>query len=132
MNTFVLHLQSATQTERIEGVVSFVGRDASGSFGIWPGHVRLLTVLEFGLARFRCLGGEWEYLALPGAVVYFVADELFLSCRRFFRDRQLAAIERALGAELAREERELKELKTSLKRMEEAMFKRLLRLGGRR
>jgi F-type H+-transporting ATPase subunit epsilon len=117
------------QSERIEKVVAFSGRDASGSFAILPGHVRFLTVLEFGLARFRCLDGEWEYLALPGAVLYFVTDELFLSCRRFVRDLRFAAIEQALAAELAREEQELKEIKTSLHRMEEAMFKRLRELG---
>jgi len=34
MKTFVMHLQSATQYERIENVASFVGEDGSGSFGI--------------------------------------------------------------------------------------------------
>ena len=51
MNTFVLHLQSATQNERIEKVESFVGRDASGSFGILAGHAPFMTSLVFGMAR---------------------------------------------------------------------------------
>ncbi len=131
LRTFVLHLQGAIQSDRIDGVVSFCGRDASGSFAIWPGHVRMLTVLEFGLARFRCLDEGWEYLALPGAVLYFIADELFLSCRRFVRDRDFASIEKALEAELAKEEHQLKEIKTALHQMEEAMFKRLRQLGRR-
>ena len=38
MNTFLVHLQSATQYERIENVVSFIAEDDSGSFGILPGH----------------------------------------------------------------------------------------------
>jgi F-type H+-transporting ATPase subunit epsilon len=43
MNTFVMHLQSATQYERINGVVSFVGEDESGSFGILAGHASMVT-----------------------------------------------------------------------------------------
>ena len=66
MNTFLLHLQSATQYERIENVLSFVGEDDSGSFGILPGHARMMTLLGFGLARFRVTDQDWEFLALPG------------------------------------------------------------------
>ncbi|WP_022948557.1 ATP synthase F0F1 subunit epsilon [Methylohalobius crimeensis] len=134
--TFILHLQGATQSDRIEGVVSFWGKDASGAFAIWPGHVRMLTVLELGLARFRCEEGSWEYLALPGAVLYFVPDEssrsggqLFLSCRKFVRGRNLETIEQALETQISEEERQFKDIKTSLRKMEEAMFKRLWQLG---
>jgi hypothetical protein len=48
-----LHLQSAVRCERIDGVLSFVGSDASGSFGIQPGRARFMTVLDYGLSRFR-------------------------------------------------------------------------------
>ena len=34
MNGFAVQLQSAVQCERLEDVVSFVGEDASGSFGL--------------------------------------------------------------------------------------------------
>ena len=60
MNTFLLHLQSATQYERIENVLSFVGEDDSGSFGILSGHGRMMTLLGFGLARFRITHQDWE------------------------------------------------------------------------
>lgn len=63
MNTFTLQLQSATQFERIEGVASFVGEDASGAFGILTGHARMLTALVFGLARYRVGADPWTFLA---------------------------------------------------------------------
>ena len=85
MNAFPLHLESATQYERIENVVSFVGEDESGSFGILPGHGRMMTLLSFGLARFRTADQDWEYLALPGALAYFVNGELHLGTRRYVR-----------------------------------------------
>ncbi len=50
---------------------SFIGEDASGSFGLQAGHARFMTILEFGLARFRTAEADWQYLALPGALLYF-------------------------------------------------------------
>ena len=58
MNTFSLHLQSATQYEHIEGVSSFVGEDESGSFGIRAHHERMTTALSYGLARYQSQPGS--------------------------------------------------------------------------
>ena len=132
MNAFPLHLESATQYERIENVLSFVGEDGSGSFGILPGHDRMMTLLSFGLARFRTAGQDWEYLALPGALAYFVKGELHLSTRRYVRGKDYENISAALQTELLAEENALEEIKRSLRHLEEEMFKRLWKMkrGG--
>jgi len=132
MNPFILHLQSATQYERIEHVTSFVGEDASGSFGIMTGHERFMTPLQFGLARFRTTDEDWQYLALPGALLYFVDNELFLNTRRYLRDRDRTRITLALDEQLRTEEQALRQVKESLHRLEEEMFKRLWSLGRSR
>lgn len=129
MSQFVLHLQSATQYERFENVTAFVGQDASGSFGIMAGHHRMMTSLFFGLARFRTGDGEWQFLALPGALLYFVNNELFLNTRRYLRDRDCTRITHALDDQLRTEEATLRQVKQSLHRLEEEMFKRLWSLG---
>lgn len=128
MTIFVLHLQSATQYERIEGVVSFVGEDSSGCFGILGGHERMVTILSFGLARFRTSDEVWHYLALPGAVLYFVEDQLYLSTRRYLRDTDYKRITSSLREQLLVEEERLRGLKESLRRLEEEMYKRLWKL----
>lgn len=128
MNTFLLHLQSATQYERIEDVVSFVGQDDSGSFGILPGHARTMTLLVFGLARFRVVNRDWEFLALPGALVYFVDNQLYLSTRRYLRGKDYEGISVALREQLLAEEEALQAMKQSVHRLEEEMFKRLLEM----
>ena len=125
MNTFVLHLQDATRYERIEGVSSFVGEDASGSFGILAQHGRFMTSLVFGLARFRVGKDAWQFLAVPGAVLYFVENELYLCTRRYLRDENYARISAALEAQLLAEEEQLHGIKESLRRMEEEMLRRL-------
>ncbi len=129
MRGFIMHLQSATQYERIEQVTTFVGEDISGSFGILAGHHRMMTSLLFGLARFRTEEDEWEFLALPGGVLYFVENELFLNTRRYLRGTDYAGIAKALEQQLRSEEALLRDLKESMHRLEEEMFKRLWSLG---
>jgi F-type H+-transporting ATPase subunit epsilon len=122
---FNLHLQSATQYELIEDVVSFVGEDGSGSFGIQAGHARMMASLRFGLARYRCGDRPWQYLALPGALLYFVDNRLYLNTRRYVHDSDYARINDALREQLQREEAGLRRIKESLRRMEDEMLKRL-------
>ncbi len=100
MNIFVLHLESATQYERIDNVVSFVGEDASGSFGILPGHARMTTLLEFGLARFRIADEDWQFLAVPGAVLYHRDNQLHVCTRHYLRGRDYERISTALREQL--------------------------------
>ena len=128
MNAFPLHLQSATQYQRVEGVTSFIGEDDSGSFGIQPGHARMMTLLTFGLARFRVVDRDWEYVALPGALAYFVDGQLQLNTRRYVRGTDYEGISAALQKELLAEEEALQEMKQSLRRLEEEMFKRLWKM----
>jgi F-type H+-transporting ATPase subunit epsilon len=125
MKTFSLILLDATHTQRFEQVTSFVGEDATGSFGILAGHARMMTSLVFGLARFRAEEDAWQYLALPGAMLYFNGNELSLSTRRYLVDDDYERVSVALHEQLLAEEKELRELKKSLHHMEEEVLRRL-------
>ena len=125
MNSFVLHLQSATQYERIENVESFVGLDSSGSFGILGGHARSMTSLVFGLARFRTGNGVLSYLALPGALLYFMDNQLTINTRRYHYDADYKRISSVLEKEMLAEEEKLHGVKESLRQLEQAMLKRM-------
>ena len=132
--SFVMHLQSATQYERLDDVAGFVGEDASGSFGLLANHERAMAVLKFGLARFRSAGADWEYLALPGAVVYFMDNALYVSTRRYIRSNDYARVMQMLQSELATEEEALRGIKESVRQLEEEVLRRLWRMrrGGER
>lgn len=125
MKAFTLRLQDATHAEEITGVTSFVGEDASGSFGILAGHARMMTCLIVGLARFRVDENPWQYLALPGAVLCFHDNLLTLSTRHYLLDDDYMRISEALQQQLLAEEEELHTMKESLHRMEEEVLKRL-------
>lgn len=129
MNVFPLHLQSATQYDRRDDVERFIARDASGSFGLLARHERMMTVLDFGLARFRTAQDRWHYVALPGAVAYFVDGELFVCTRRYVLGDDYRTVAAAVGETLLAEERVLASLKTSVNRLEHEMMRRLWRLG---
>ncbi|GAB5605767.1 F0F1 ATP synthase subunit epsilon [Sideroxyarcus sp. TK5] len=128
MNTFVLHLQSGTQYERIDDAVSFVAADDSGSFGLLAGHARMMTCLTTGLARFRTADGTWRFLALPGAVLYFVDNDLYVNTRRYLHDPDYKRISAAWRDELQAEEEKLRTVTESLTRLEDEMLKRLWNL----
>ncbi len=129
MNTFTLHLQDARGHERLDGVTSFVGSDESGAFGLMAGHVPFMTSLRFGLARFRRADGPWEYIAVPGALLYFHDNRLALNARRYFRDSDYRRISGKLMRRLAAEEHELAAVQDSLRRLEGEMLRRLWELG---
>ena len=129
MNRFTLTLVSATQRHQVDGVTAFVGEDPSGSFGILAGHTRTITPLVFGLARYRCDEQAWQYLAIPGGLLYFVDNHLQIFTRRFLINADYAQISEQLQQQLLAEEQSLAETRESLARMEEAMLRRLWELG---
>lgn len=129
MKTFTLLLQDATHAQEIRNVISFVGEDASGSFGIFAGHARMMTSLVIGLARFRIDNQEWQYLALPGALLYFHDNILTLSTRHYLLDNDYMRISEALQRQLLSEEENLHSMKQSLHRMEEELLKRMWEIG---
>ncbi|MFV8782626.1 F0F1 ATP synthase subunit epsilon [Microbulbifer sp. SA54] len=128
MNSFSLELLSATEQQQFDGVTSFVGEDASGSFGILAGHTRTIAPLVFGLARFRRGSENWQYLALPGGLLYFLDNRLQIFTRRFLIDEDYARISTLLQQQLLAEEQRLAETRESLARMEESMLRRLWEL----
>jgi F-type H+-transporting ATPase subunit epsilon len=128
MKTFRLHLQSMTRSETIPEVVRFTGRDAAGSFGILADAYRRLTVLVFGLAHFQDAAGRTEYLALPGGVLYFVENDLRIATTSYVRGASLDEVSAALDHEVRQEEDQLREIKQSLRRLDEEILKRMYEL----
>lgn len=129
MSAFDLHLYGAAQYERIGGVASFVGEDASGTFGIQARHGRMMTVLAYGLARYRCGEADWRYLAFPGGVLYFAGNALHISARRYLHETDYGRISGELMRQLLAEETQLRGIKENLYRLEQEMFRRLWQMG---
>ena len=128
MNTFRVQLLGTDRGEAINGVASFVGEDASGSFGLMAHHQRFMTVLAFGLARLTLADGSRQYLGLPGGLLYFVDNELRISTRRYLMGTDAAAIASVLAKEMLAEEQALALTRQKLHRLEAEMLQRMAQL----
>ena len=128
MREFSVLLHSSTSSERLGHVVSFVGEDDSGSFGILGGHARMMTCVSFGLARIRFANSEIEYIALPGGLIYFLNDELRIATRQYFRSSDYDRMLNILDSQLAVEEENLRGMHENLRRLDESILKRILSL----
>ncbi|MCL5260530.1 MAG: F0F1 ATP synthase subunit epsilon [Gammaproteobacteria bacterium] len=125
MKTFKIFLQSSTKSEIIDKVISFVSEDASGSFGILAHHARFMTCLQYSLAWFRYDNDEVEYLALPGGVLYFVANNLTINTRQYLRSKNYQEIDKALGQLFQDEEDKITDLKKILHNLDTGILKQL-------
>lgn len=125
MSNFILRIMGDKRSEEIEEVTSFVAADASGLFGLLAGHARMMTKLNVGLAKFRVSSGPWRYLALPGALLYFCANQLTLTTRHYLIGDDYALMSRSLETLVNEEREQLQATKDSLQQMEEEIFRRL-------
>ncbi len=127
MTTFAMVLQGSTQHEIIPDVREFIGEDESGSFGLLGKHERFMTVLTFGLARFSSgPDGQWRFLALPEALVYFSRNILQVTTRRYFLDDSYDRISDRLNLELRAEEEAIADIKSGLRRIEQELLQRVM------
>ncbi|ABN79176.1 F0F1 ATP synthase subunit epsilon [Cereibacter sphaeroides] len=80
-----------------EGLASIRAEDASGGFGLLPGHVDLLTVIEAGVLRFRRPEGPWRFCAIRGGVLRATGGRLVtVACREAVPGEDLARLEAGL------------------------------------
>jgi F-type H+-transporting ATPase subunit epsilon len=125
MSIFTLHLQSGIKYEEIADVISFTATDKSGSFGLEANHARMMTCLIYGLAKFQTKNDKVEYLAMPGAVIYFKDNHLYVNTSRYLRGNNYEVISEQLNNELANEEKISKNVKETLKHLDENLLRRL-------
>jgi len=62
-------------------VVAFQAEDASGRFGIRPGHENLLTVLVPCVVRFRAEDGQESFAAIDGGVLLLEGGRISVATR---------------------------------------------------
>jgi F-type H+-transporting ATPase subunit epsilon len=127
VTTFAIELSAEDASERIDNVVSFVGADASGSFGILPRRAPLATTLAWGLCAFRTADDERHYLAVPGGVLLFTNGVLHLATRRYVREDDPQRIVERLTQEMQREQESTRAVHELLRNLDRELLRHLLR-----
>lgn len=125
MKTFALSVQSPFGSVKMDDLISFVGQDLSGSFGILAGHERTMTILEYGFVTVKKRDQKFQYIGSPGGVLYFVDNTLYLITSRYFVSENYEDLNSLLQEQIAREESKLADLKESVRKMEQSMLKQL-------
>ncbi len=88
----------------VDDVVSVRAEDASGSFGVLPGHADLLTVLPASVVRWTRKDRSTRYCALSGGVMTISAgDRVAIACRRGTLGDDLDKLEADVAAQRAAE-----------------------------
>jgi F-type H+-transporting ATPase subunit epsilon len=127
VRTFAIDLSSQERYERVEDVVSFVGADRSGSFGILGGREPLATTLSWGLCSFRATDTHRrDYVAVPGAVLYFAPEVLHICARFYLRDQDPERIIRRLVDEMHAEEESSQNMHALLRDLDRELMRQLL------
>jgi F-type H+-transporting ATPase subunit epsilon len=87
------------------GVRSMRAEDASGGFGLWPGHADFLTVLSVGVLSWRDREGAWHHAALRGGVLSLRRGaELAIATREAMASDDLVQLEHQVLAQLRQRE----------------------------
>lgn len=84
---------------REDAVISLRAEDASGDFGIRPGHTDFLTVIDAGVMRWRAAEGPWRYCALRGGIFSVTGgNEVRVACREAIVSDDLASLQARVSA----------------------------------
>ena len=98
----VLRLTLTTPLQIIlqeEGLASLRAEDASGGFGILPGHADFLTVIDSGVMRWRRKTGPWHFCALRGGIFTVTGgSDVRVACREAILSDDLPSLEARIAA----------------------------------
>ncbi len=76
------------------GIASLRAEDASGDFGILPGHADFLTAIDAGVLRWRRAGGDWRFCALRGGIFRVTGGaRVEIACREAVPGDDLAELQ---------------------------------------
>lgn len=131
MSAPLLHLTITTPMAALVEVrtPSVRAEDASGGFGLWPGHVDLLTALPASVVRWRDVeGGAWHFCALRGGLLS-VRDgaEVAIACREGVLGRDLAELAGDVAAFRAREAGQDRDLRVEQTRLHAQAVRQMMR-----
>ena len=129
-----LTLLDGSKSTCIEELASIVAADASGQFGLQPGHCALVTVLEPGLFRYRTQQGAWVYAACVGGLLSCAATregptQVRIVSRRFLQGEEPEVLQTQLDRLLASESMLRVSTRESRERLDLAFYKRMQQLA---
>jgi len=125
MSDFRLELVSEEGHESIDRIVSFVGADESGSFGILANHEPLITILSWGLCHLETADGATQHIGMPGGVLSFDGGVLRIATPRYVRAAESEIVLKQLDDRMKTEEEDRRHLREVLHNLDREFLRRL-------
>jgi len=111
-----------------EGVRSVRAEDASGAFGLLPGHADLLTVLPPSVVRWRARDGAERYCAIRrGVMTVRKGESVSIACRQGVLGGDLHALEAEVEAARAAEKEAAARARVEETRLHASAVRQLVR-----
>ena len=112
----------------VTGVRSLRAEDASGGFGLWPGHADFLTVLGVGVLSWRFDDGAWHHCAVRrGVLTMRRGCELAVATREAIAGDDLGRLEGEVVARLAKHQQVEDDARRESRQLEIRALRELVR-----
>lgn len=126
-----MRLEISTPTAiavREDDLVSVRAEDASGSFGIRPGHADLITVLSVSVLSWRRRDGTESYCAVRGGVLTVrQGEQIAVATQEAVAGNDLARLEHEVLERLRAAEEQVRDARTQARRLHVAALEQLVR-----
>lgn len=129
MNEFECFIFTPQGTLQESHLVSFVGRDATGSFGIRPKRFSFTTILEYGITKMKNSKGDQIYYAIAGGALEFRKEKLTIVTSYAVKSAEIEGLADELEAYITAERTRSDKIKLSIKKLDEEILKRLHKMG---
>lgn len=110
-----------------DDIVALRAEDASGSFGLLPGHVDFLTVLSPSVVRWRFGADGQGYCAVHSGVLSLAGRELRIACREGVLGDDLEALEMQVHQAREQERETLRQARVEQLRLHTQAVRHLVR-----
>ncbi len=110
------------------GVISLRAEDASGGFGLWPGHADFLTVLGVGVVSWKDRDAVWHHCAVRrGVMTLRRGAELEIATREAIPGDDLDQLENEVLAQLIQRQQAEDDSRRQVRQLEVRTLRELVR-----
>lgn len=126
--TLILSITTPLQIVLDEsGITSLRAEDASGGFGILPGHADFVTVIDAGVLRWRRCTGPWHYCVVRGGVMTVSEGCMVrIACRDAVTGDNLATLQAEVASSRRARKEAARQTKTHSARLHARAIRRLM------
>jgi len=106
-----------------------VAESPKGHFGMWPGHVDLVSELVPGILLYETEDGAERFVAVNSGTLVKCGDEVRVAVRGAVDGDDLGALRARVESEFRQQDEEERQSRAALARLEASMIRRFRKLG---